>query len=557
MSGDGRVKFGLRHVGHHPDDVEPRNQRRSEVDLCGKGHVRNRLEAARLRVRGRQHRTSGLQAGVDAGFGDGNALLFHRFVHARPVAVVHLVELVDGRKPKISQHQGTGFEGPSSVGVGVLHSRSRQSSRRSGHAGREAPARRKLGHVGEELRLGHTRVAHQQNVDVATASRPVVVLPRDPAEQLEHQGLLHVGHAVNRGRNRPREHLIDVLASGEVFDLPNFFFGDDDFLERHVLTLKRVDAEEDVEHGRVLAALSLRADEKDAVGLDAVARIELSAQVLLRDAQDALGLDAATHLFGELLQFDELGVDEAGIPFDQRKARFSCFPVAAAVDGIAQHRLNEFLLIRLIHGAEVAASGASEGRDVDAGADTRDLRGHRVDGEHLTEVLCTKVGNCARLVRGQVNDANEGVHRAVAFIHQHLLHRLLRGLEVEVGLDEEALCEIEVPALKVAVRHLDALCVGPLDGEVVQRLVEQVTQQRFPAGLEVGFVHRNHGHTSGLGESPSSGHKHFPASEPPLGFHWRMWRRARPRSCHEPRFLSPDAERHERARMALLSHDLP
>ena len=275
------------------------------------------MEAARLRVRGRQHRTSGLQAGVDAGFGDGNALLFHRFVHARPVAVVHFVELVDGRKPKVGQHQGTCFEGPSPVRVGVLNGCSRQASSRSGHAGREAPARRKLGHVGEELRLGHTGVAHQQNVDVATASRPVVVLPRDAAEQLEHQGLLHLSHTVNRRSNRPREHLVDVLASGEVFDFPNLFFGDDDFLKRDVLTLKRVDAEEDVEDGRVLAALPLRADEEHAVGFDAVARVELSTQVLLRDAQDALGLDAAAHLFGELLQFDELGVDQAGIPFDQ------------------------------------------------------------------------------------------------------------------------------------------------------------------------------------------------------------------------------------------------
>ena len=282
-----------------------------------------------------------------------------------------------------------------------------------------------------------------------------------------------------------------------------------------------MDAKEDVEHGGVLAAFPLRADEQHAVGLDAVAGIELPAQVLLCDAQNALGLDAAAHLFRQFLQFDELGVDQAGIPFDQREARFSCFPVATAVDGITQHGLNEFLLVRLVHGAEVTASRTSEGGDVDARTHSGNFCGDRVDGEHLTEVLRSELRNRPGLVGGEVNDANERIHRAVPFVHKHLLHRLPRCLEVKVRLNEQALCEIEVPTLEVTVRHLDALGVRPLNGEVVKRLVEQVTQQGFPAGLEVGFVHRNHGHTSGLGNSPSSGHKHFPASEPPLGFHWR------------------------------------
>jgi len=127
------------------------------------------------------------------------------------------------------------------------------------------------------------------------------------------------------------------------------------------------------------------------------------------------------------------------------------------------------------------------------------------------------VGDGPRLVRGEVDDANEGVHGPVPFVHQHLLDRLLGRFKVKVRLQKQALCEIEVPSFEFSVGHLDALRVGPFDGQVVQSLVEQVAQQRFPPGLEVGFVHRNHGHTSGLGESPSSGYiSTSPVQRPPL-----------------------------------------
>ena len=75
------------------------------------------------------------------------------------------------------------------------------------------------------------------------------------------------------------------------------------------MAFKRMNAKEDVEHGGVLAALALRADEQDAVCLHTVTRIQLAAQVLFCNAQDAFGLNAAPHLFREFLKFDELGVD--------------------------------------------------------------------------------------------------------------------------------------------------------------------------------------------------------------------------------------------------------
>ena len=166
------------------------------------------------------------------------------------------------------------------------------------------------------------------------------------------------------------------------------------------------------------------------------------------------------------------------------------------------------------------------------------------------------MGNRSGLVGREVNDADEGVHCTVAFVHKHLLHRLLGGLEVKVRLDQKALGKIKVPSLEVTVRHFDALGVRPFDGQVVQRLVEEVAQQRFPARLEVGFVHRNHGHTSGLAKSPSFAHKHFPDVEPPLRFHWRIRAPAWPRLSVVLGFLSPSSEGLGSGHMRLFSHHL-
>lgn len=85
---------------------------------------------------------SGLQRGDDAGFGDGDALLLHGLVDARPVCVVHLqdesavrrfsavgtfmiqeedseglrsshlIELIDQTHPAVGQHQRSGLQRP-------------------------------------------------------------------------------------------------------------------------------------------------------------------------------------------------------------------------------------------------------------------------------------------------------------------------------------------------------------------------------------------------------------------------------------------------------------
>ncbi len=53
-----------------------------------------------------------LKTGDDAGLADADALLLHGLVDARPVRVVHLVELVDQADTLVRQHQGTRLQRP-------------------------------------------------------------------------------------------------------------------------------------------------------------------------------------------------------------------------------------------------------------------------------------------------------------------------------------------------------------------------------------------------------------------------------------------------------------
>lgn len=62
------------------------------------------------RVGGRQHGAAGVEAGVDAGLGDGDAALLHHLVDGGAVHVRHFVELVDAHHAAVGQHHGAGLQ---------------------------------------------------------------------------------------------------------------------------------------------------------------------------------------------------------------------------------------------------------------------------------------------------------------------------------------------------------------------------------------------------------------------------------------------------------------
>ena len=109
----------------------------------------------------------------------------------------------------------------------------------------------------QELRLRHTGVAHQKDVDVATVASAVFVDLCFTTKELQHERFFDALHTEDGGRNTARKQIVDVFGTSDFFDFRLLFFGDDDFFERDVLALKGMDAQEDVEHRCVLAALSL------------------------------------------------------------------------------------------------------------------------------------------------------------------------------------------------------------------------------------------------------------------------------------------------------------
>lgn len=63
------------------------------------------------RVGGREDAGSSVERGLDAGFGDGDGLLFHGFVDGDLVGDVHFVEFVNGTDAIVGEHEGAGFDG--------------------------------------------------------------------------------------------------------------------------------------------------------------------------------------------------------------------------------------------------------------------------------------------------------------------------------------------------------------------------------------------------------------------------------------------------------------
>ena len=62
-------------------------------------------------ISGREDRCTRVERSLDASFGDGDGLLFHRFMDRDLVRDVHLVELVDCTDAIVCQHQRAGFDG--------------------------------------------------------------------------------------------------------------------------------------------------------------------------------------------------------------------------------------------------------------------------------------------------------------------------------------------------------------------------------------------------------------------------------------------------------------
>eukprot|EP00754_Rhynchopus_humris_P018584 Rhum_TRINITY_DN14606_c6_g1::Rhum_TRINITY_DN14606_c6_g1_i1::g.104133::m.104133 len=186
--------------------VETREQRLRQPDV--EGHrVSHRVEAVHG-VRRRHHGAAPVEGRLDAGLGDGDAALLHCFVHGHTVAVAHLVELVDAQHAAVREHHGACRQ-CLVAGVRVRDDGAGEPDAAASLTRRGQRKGRKLHHEAEQLRLGRRRLAHEQQVDVASDVVVVHVLLH-AAEHLQQNGLLHLVVAEDGRRDGGREDFEDV-----------------------------------------------------------------------------------------------------------------------------------------------------------------------------------------------------------------------------------------------------------------------------------------------------------------------------------------------------------
>ena len=97
-----------------------------------------------------------------------NLLLFHGGVHDSPVLIANLVELVNRRKAPIRERQYSRLQGEPSVTERVPDGSCGQTGPRDATARSQLATRGQFGHVVQDLRLGHSRITHQEDVYVTS-----------------------------------------------------------------------------------------------------------------------------------------------------------------------------------------------------------------------------------------------------------------------------------------------------------------------------------------------------------------------------------------------------
>ena len=119
------------------------------------------------RIGGGKNRNSRVQRRVDTRLGNRDRLLLHHLMNRRTILFLHFVEFVNAANALIGKDECATFE-RHLAGERVLDDRRRETDARRSATRRVLRSGGQAIDVAEELRFGHTRVAHQADVDGAT-----------------------------------------------------------------------------------------------------------------------------------------------------------------------------------------------------------------------------------------------------------------------------------------------------------------------------------------------------------------------------------------------------
>ena len=228
------------------------------------------------------------------------------------ILIQHLVELVNAANSLIGKDQRAALE-HHLAGDRILHDRSGEAHAGRAAAGRVLTAQRQAIDVVEQLRLGHARISHQANVNVASDLHAARVLVH-AAHEHEQQRLLDVLVSVDLRRNALRQLGVEVVLA----DARRLLLGQ--LLGEHLLVLGLVEARYAMRlHVGVreqalldLPEALLEHGQEDARDGHVVAWLAEPRVLALGVYIQATGYIAYRHLFRVLLDLDLLELDKLG-----------------------------------------------------------------------------------------------------------------------------------------------------------------------------------------------------------------------------------------------------
>ena len=305
------VGFPAGLVEDEEEDVEAGEQGGGEVDVLDGRDAR--VVPAVERVGGREDGRAGVEGGGDAGFGNGDGLLFHDFVDRRAVAVVHLVELVDAADAVVGEDQCSAFE-YHFVGDGIPHDGRGEADAAAASSGGVNASGSDFGDVFEKLRFGYSRVADQADVDVAADPHAIAHFFGDAADEQKKQGLFDVEMTVDFRGDGPRQILIHVPRVLVLFDPTERSGVDCEVVVSFLVLSDMLGFEVCVCEEACLDCFeaSVWCWEKDTSDIHDISRVDLPCQSAMAVHVQGSGDVANRHLIRHFLDFDFLKRQEFG-----------------------------------------------------------------------------------------------------------------------------------------------------------------------------------------------------------------------------------------------------
>ena len=144
--------------------------------------------------------TACLEGGNDAGFGNGNGLLFHCFVDGSSVLIIHFIEFVNETSSFVGEHKRTSLKSPFGCDGVFVHACGKTNSRSTLSGSKDSSMGCFLD-VLQDLRFRGTGITKEEDVDVPPDGMFSVNILGDTAEKRKGHCCFDIFVAVDTGCN--------------------------------------------------------------------------------------------------------------------------------------------------------------------------------------------------------------------------------------------------------------------------------------------------------------------------------------------------------------------